>query len=473
MSEPEVPVSDDNVPPYSPEVSPTVEGSPTAGDADRWRPTWTTPDVESPQPDPGVNRSSQPPTSPPLPPAAGPAFIEPPKRQSRQGWARPALVGGLLGALISGGITGGAVLATRNDNDRSTSVTAIAGAKAASAGANSSTNSTATAAVERDGVVVANNPNSLQAAYQKVRPSVVSINTKGFDTSASNGFSGVEPSSGAGSGLVISKDGLILTNNHVIANSTSIKVTFADQTQKTATLVGTDPDNDVALIKVAGVTNLTAATLGKSSSLAVGDPVVAIGNALALKGGPTVTTGIVSALDRDISDQSSEFRGLIQTDAAINPGNSGGPLVNLDGQVVGMNTAIIQNSNNIGFAIAIDRIQPVLAEIQKGGSKLAASAFMGVSTETMTKELQDQYGLSAAKGVLVVQVQPGSPAENVGLQPGDVITDFDAKPVTSSSGLVAAVRGKKPDDKVAIAWRRGDVAKQGTVQLGARGVTTG
>ena len=98
---------------------------------------------------------------------------------------------------------------------------------------------------------------------------------------------------------------------------------------------------------------------------------------------------------------------------------------------------------------------------------------MGVSTETMTKDLQDQYGLSAAKGVLVVQVQPGSPAENVGLQPGDVITEFDAKPVTSSSGLVAQVRGKKPDDKVAIAWRRGDVVKQGTVQLGARGVTTG
>ena len=467
MSEPEVPVSDDYVPPFSPEVS-TAEVTPEASDAARWRPTWTAPDIESA----GLT-VSQPPPSPPLPPAAGPAYIEPPQPPSRQGWARPALVGGLLGALISGGITGGAVLATRN-NDRSTSSSASVGAKAASAAVNPATNSTATAAVERDGVVYSNNnTSSLQAAYQKVRLSVVSINTKGFDTSASNGFSGVEPSSGAGSGLVISKDGLILTNNHVIANSTSIKVTFADQTQKTATLVGTDPDNDVALIKVAGVTNLIAATLGKSSSLAVGDPVVAIGNALALKGGPTVTTGIVSALDRDISDQSSEFKGLIQTDAAINPGNSGGPLVNLDGQVVGMNTAIIQNSNNIGFAIAIDRIQPVLAAIQKGGSKLAASAFMGVSTETMTKELQDQYGLSAAKGVLVVQVQPGSPAENVGLQPGDVITDFDAKPVTTSSGLVTVVRGKKPDDKVAITWRRGDVVKQGTVQLGARGVTTG
>jgi len=470
MIEPEVPMSDDNVGPYSPEVSATPDVTAAVGDADRWRPTWTSPDIESTvsPPDPSVNRGSQPP--PLLPPTPGPTYIEPAKPQSRQGWGRPALMGGLLGALISGGITGGAVLATRNGNNRSTSEAAGAVAKVSSAGG---TNSTATAAVERDGVVVSNTTNSLQAAYRKVRPSVVSINTKGFDTSASNGFSGVEPSSGAGSGIVISKDGLILTNNHVIANSTSIKVTFSDQSQKTATLVGTDPDNDVALIKVAGVTNLTDAALGKSSALAVGDPVVAIGNALALKGGPTVTTGIVSALDRDISDQSSEYKGLIQTDAAINPGNSGGPLVNLDGQVVGMNTAIIQNSNNIGFAIAIDRIQPVLAEIEKGGSKLAASAFMGVSTETMTKELQSQYGLSAATGVLVVQVQPGSPAENVGLQPGDVITEFDAKPVTSSSGLVAQVRGKKPDDKVAIAWRRGDEVKKGMVQLGARGVTTG
>ena len=466
MSEPDIPVNDNAVPPTVPETD----------EAERWRPSWGSPQsapTDEPHSDQQHPKSAEGGRMPraPLPSMGstsgpGEAPVPPaPPAPARQGWARPALVGGLVGAIISGGITGGAVLATRDDSgDRNTTVTA---AKVSSTGA---AGSAATPAVERDGVVVSNGTSTLQQAYLKVRPSVVSINTKGFD---SNSFTGVEPSSGAGSGIVISKDGLVLTNNHVIENATSIKVTFSDRSQKSATLIGTDPDNDVALLKVAGVTDLTAADLGSSSSLQVGDPVVAIGNALALKGGPTVTTGIVSALGRDISDDTAEFKGLIQTDAAINPGNSGGPLVNLAGQVVGMNTAVIQNSNNIGFAIAIDRIQPVLADIQKGGSKLAAAAFMGVSTQTMSKDLQDQYGLAVPKGVLVVQVQPGSPAENVGLRPGDVITEFDTKTVTTSQGLVSAVRGQKPGDKVDLVWRRGTDLKQGTVRLGARGVTTG
>lgn len=421
--------------------------------------------VSPPEPDP--EHLSQPETT------AGPAPVT-----VKQGWAKPALVGGIIGALISGGITGGAVLATRSKDDKG-----VAPRVAAVSRPDAATASSLVVVTEPDDIVVSNSSssgsasaatpaggNTLKRAYERARSSVVSINTKGFDPQSSFG---VEPSSGAGSGIVLSKDGLILTNNHVVENATSIKVTFSDRSQKTATLVGTDPANDVALIKVSGVSNLDAAPLGTSSKLEVGDPVVAIGNALALPGGPTVTTGIISALEREIADDSASFKGLIQTDAAINPGNSGGPLVNLEGEVVGMNTAIIQNSNNIGFAIAIDRIKPIIQDIQKNGSKLAASAFLGVVTQTVTAQVQSDYGLAVGKGALVVRVEPGSPAADAGLASGDVITEFDTKTVTSAEELGTAVRAKAPNEKVDVVWRRGEDVQQATVELGARGLTSG
>src|SRR5207244_2029642 len=187
-------------------------------------------------------------------------------------------------------------------------------------------------------------------------------------------------------------DGLVLTNNHVISGASSIKVRFADGKVADATVIGSSAAADVAVVKVGGVSNLPTVELGNSGKLAVGDDVVAIGNALALPGGPTVTEGIVSATGRSIDAGDEHLDGVIQTDAAINPGNSGGPLVNSDGQVIGMNTAIAGEGQNIGFAIAIHTIKPLISQLKTG--KTIAQAFLGVSTETVDAALAQQFGLT-------------------------------------------------------------------------------
>jgi serine protease Do len=175
--------------------------------------------------------------------------------------------------------------------------------------------------------------------------------------------------------MILSADGLVLTNAHVGDGATSIVVTLAAQTTgHSASVVGIDSTNDVAVIKVQGVSALTPVKLGSSASAQVGDPVIAIGNALDLQGGPTVTEGIISALNRSISDPGISLSGLIQTDAAINPGNSGGPLVNSAGEVIGMNTATTTAAQNIGFAISIDKIQSLLPGLEKATGTSLTSA---------------------------------------------------------------------------------------------------
>ena len=306
----------------------------------------------------------------------------------------------------------------------------------------------------------------------KVEPAVVSVNTRGFDP---NGFFGVDPQQGAGTGIVLTADGYVLTNNHVIDGAQQIKVTFADRKVRTAQVVGRDATHDVAIIKVDGAKNLPIAVLGSSKALQVGDPVVAIGNALALPGGPTVTTGIVSALERTIDGDTNKLEGLVQTDAAINPGNSGGPLVNSAGEVVGMNTAILRNTNNIGFAIAVDRIKPIVDKIRRGeATQGGPRTFLGVSTQTMSTQLKDQYGLNTDRGALVVQVTPGSPAENAGLRPGDIITKFGGAAITSNEQLGGEVRKRKSGDKASTTWLRGTQSTTADVTLGsARTVVEG
>ena len=183
---------------------------------------------------------------------------------------------------------------------------------------------------------------------------------------------------GAGTGFVISSDGEIATNAHVVADATKIDVKFADGSTAAATVLGVDRTDDLAVVKVDKV-GLTALTLGTSADLRIGEPVVAIGNALDLTGGPTATEGIVSALDRTIDTNEGEhLTHLLQTDAAINPGNSGGPLLTLDGKVVGINSAGSQDAQNIGFAIAIDTAQPIIEQLQQG--KTVTKAYLGVST---------------------------------------------------------------------------------------------
>jgi putative serine protease PepD len=200
----------------------------------------------------------------------------------------------------------------------------------------------------------------------KVEPAVVSI-----QASTNQGpFSGTA----AGSGIILTSDGEVLTNAHVVNGASSITVTLNGQSQaRAATLVGIDTSNDLALLKINGASNLPTVSLGKSSDVAVGDDAVAIGNALALQGGPTVTKGIISALNRDLGTNSGEMSGLIQTDASISSGNSGGPLVNAAGQVIGINTAVAASSQtttaeNIGFAIPIDKAMTIVAQLRAGGS---------------------------------------------------------------------------------------------------------
>jgi S1-C subfamily serine protease len=242
----------------------------------------------------------------------------------------------------------------------------------------------------------------------------------------------------AGTGFVISSDGQIATNAHVVADATKIDVKFADGSTAAAKVLGVDRTDDLAVVKV-DKAGLTALPLGKSSDLKIGEPVVAIGNALDLTGGPTATEGIVSALDRTIDTADGEhLTHLVQTDAAINPGNSGGPLLTLDGEVVGINSAGSQDAQNIGFAIAIDTARPIVEQLQQG--KTIAKAYLGVSTTTIDPTVAARNGLSIDHGLLIVDVAGDSAASAAGLQPGDVIVSINGQATDDNSALGDVIR---------------------------------
>ena len=255
----------------------------------------------------------------------------------------------------------------------------------------------------------------------KTLPGVVSINVE------------LNGGQGAGTGFVISSDGEIATNAHVVADATKIEVAFSDGTSAPATVLGVDRTDDLAVIKV-DKSGLTALPLGKSSELRIGEPVVAIGNALALTGGPTATEGIVSALDRTIDTNDGEhLTHLVQTDAAINPGNSGGPLLTLDGEVVGINSAGSQDAQNIGFAIAIDTAKPIVEQLQKG--KTVTKAYLGVSTTVIDPTVAARSGVDIDHGLLIVDVAGESAASAAGLKPGDVIVSINGTATNDNTAL--------------------------------------
>jgi putative serine protease PepD len=307
-------------------------------------------------------------------------------------------------------------------------------------------------------------PSDVQGILAKVGPAVAYVRTQAF----SQGRFGF-PSGGAGTGIVLTPDGQLLTNAHVVSGATSIKVTLGNETQShDATAMGVDTAHDLALVKINGVSNLPTAQLGNSKDLQVGDSVIAIGNALNLQGGMTVTEGIVSALNRSIDagggsgSRSESLSGLIQTDAAINPGNSGGPLVNSACQVVGINTATSGDAQNIGFAIAIDNAKPVIDQLKKGGSTPAGStnqggqAFLGVSV------------IDGQNGAQIMQVDPSSPAGKAGLQQGDEIVKLGNASVQSADDLTTAMQSNKPGDKVTVTFVRGQDQQSVDVQLASR-----
>ena len=231
-----------------------------------------------------------------------------------------------------------------------------------------------------------------------------------------------------GSGFVWSKDGIIVTNNHVVEGASRITVNFQDGSQVPAKLIGVDPDSDVAVLRV-DAKNLAAAPIGTSSDLLIGETVVAVGNPFGLSG--TVTTGVVSALGRSVPSKEAgrTFTDFIQTDASINPGNSGGPLLNIEGKVIGINTAIYAQAQGIGFAIPVDRAKKVIQDLLRYGQ--VHSAWIGAVTATLTPEEAKRLNLRATRGALVARVFTGSPAQTAGLKPGDVITSVDGRPVDS------------------------------------------
>ncbi len=319
----------------------------------------------------------------------------------------------------------------------------------------------------------------VQGVLQRVLPAVVSIGTKGFKPgSGPLGLGG--PAQGAGTGMIISPDGEVLTNDHVVAGATAVDVTvYGQKDQRPAHVVGTDAAADIALVKIDNVHGLPTVTLGNSDGARVGDSVLAIGNALALLGGPSVTEGIVSAEHRNITAgggvaaATETLSDVIQTDAPINPGNSGGPLVNAQAQVIGMNTAVAQSSGgnapaqNVGFAIAINNIKPRLGQLRSGRST-PPRAFLGVEAETLTPDLRATYGFAASKGAVVVSVTPGSPAQSAGLRVADVVTALDDKGISTNSDLLNDVEAHKPGDKVAVTVMRGSQTVRLSLTLGSR-----
>ncbi len=305
----------------------------------------------------------------------------------------------------------------------------------------------------------------IQGVLAKVQPSVVTIETG--QTTLRGLFEG------AGSGLVVSDDGMILTNSHVIAGADTIEVRFFDGTTAEAELVGSFPDDDIALVQAVSVVGTVPAELGVAADLRVGDEVVAIGNALGLGGSPSVTLGIVSAIDRSIDAGLISLDHLIQTDAAINPGNSGGPLVDTLGRVVGINTAIIDDAQNIGFAISIDAVKPLIDELVAGGGSLTPdTAFLGVTTQRVASvdtAILEQFAVDATDGAFVEDIIVDSAAARAGMARGDVIVAIDGEPVAESEDVARAVRARRPGDVIELTFVRDGTEQTARVTLGARG----
>jgi putative serine protease PepD len=300
---------------------------------------------------------------------------------------------------------------------------------------------------------------SVEAVAEKVLPSVVKI-----DVSGGQG-------SGSGSGIILTEDGQILTNNHVVElaeGGGSLRVTFNDGSHADAEILGTDPLTDTAVIQAKDVSGLTAATIGTSGDLEIGQGVVAVGSPLGLEA--TVTSGIVSALNRPVNVGSDDSGNAtvypaIQTDAAINPGNSGGALTDLDGNVVGINSAIAtagssmggeSGSIGVGFAIPLDEVMPIIQQMINGETPTHARLGISVSNvgETARQDPFAEQTEPTQDGAQIQEVSVGSTAEEAGIEPGDIITKIDDTLITTKDALIATIRSYRPGDTVTLTWTR-------------------
>ncbi|MCZ2858267.1 S1C family serine protease [Blastococcus sp. VKM Ac-2987] len=407
---------------------------PGAGHQFAWQPPQqpTTPQPVAPSTYPGYGG---------LPSLAAPAPEQPARRSGR---LRIGLVGLVAGALIGGGAGAG--------------VTTLLDEPAGPAGSSTSAQSVTIENPER--------ATTATAAAAKAAPSVVTV------------YVSTGTSAGSGSGVVLTADGFVLTNNHVVAaegaSSGSVQVRTADGTLYDAEIVGTDPAFDLAVLRLDGAEDLSPATFADSDAVQIGDIAVAIGAPLGLSN--TVTDGIISATGRAVATGSTQddatVLDAIQTDAAINPGNSGGALVDGAGEVIGINTAIAtvasgvpggqaQSGNiGVGFAIPGNTAQRVAQEIIRTGA--ASRAFLGVTASTAA----DGQNREVGRGAQVATVEPGSAAEEAGLQAGDVVTAVGQRPVTTSTELTAAIRSQAPGETVELTVRRGSDTRSVDVTLG-------
>ena len=268
---------------------------------------------------------------------------------------------------------------------------------------------------------------------------------------------GVTRQGGSGSGVIVRDDGVILTNAHVVGNARTVNVSLADGRRLSGEVLDRDPTIDIAVVRV-NARDLPAARLGDSDRLVVGQSAIAIGNPLGLE--RTVTSGVLSALNR--SPRGFELEGLIQTDAAINPGNSGGPLLDSRGQVIGINTAIIQGTTGLGFSIPINLANDVMTQVLTTGR--VRRAYLGITYGDIDPELAARFGLPAREGIVITSVQPGSPAARAGLQPSDIVRRINDVNISRGGDLKRALRSLQPGASVRIEVVRAG----GTVNLTTR-----
>ncbi len=300
----------------------------------------------------------------------------------------------------------------------------------------------------------------------KLAPSIVRVQTEGATLDA---LGRTAPGGGVGTGVIINAEGHIVTNNHVIVVGTEaadrITVTLADQRTLPATIVGRDPATDLAVLDIEA-DDLTPATFADASELQIGQDVVAIGFALGLRGAPSVTRGVISALNRTIQEQPYTIPDAIQTDAGINPGNSGGPLVDANGEIVGINTAIIRGAQNIGFAISASVVQPTVESLISDGQ--IERAYVGISTVDVTQSIARSFDLPVERGIAVTLVADGSPADQGGLEENDIIVSIDGQDVANNGELLAILAQREPGDVVSIEYYRGDDLASTDITLASR-----
>jgi len=402
--------------------------------------------------DPTASTASGP--TPPRPPISPTPPQQPPQKKRRSHKKMATIFVSVFAAflLLSLGTVGGVLISRHySPNDTASLIAAVDGNK-----------------------TITEEESSIATVAEKVGPSVVSIVTK----TRTSSFLGDSSGQAAGTGMIVSKNGYVLTNNHVVEGAEAVSVIDSVGTlYENVTLVGRDPLNDIAFLKIESDKEFATVSLGNSATLRTGQQVVAIGNALGQYNN-TVTSGIVSGTGRPVTASSGSgttesLTDLIQTDASINPGNSGGPLVNMAGQVIGINTAIVEDANGIGFAIPINSTKGILAGVLETGK--VSRSYLGVSFLTVTPDVAREYNLSVNNGAYVRStngsnpVAANSPADKAGLKQNDIITKVNDETVGNQGSLSSILGEYRPGDRITLTYLRDGKQETATLNLGAYG----